>query len=1225
MRLRTTALAFTIALSGFSLAAQLQWQQFPGGRFAELPPAPAGKPGFTLLTPAETSVTFTNFLPEPRYRTNQILLNGSGVAAADVDGDGGCDLFFCRLDGPNALYRNLGNCKFQDITESAGLHGPVVNASGAALADIDGDSDMDLIINSVGNGTRVFLNDSKGHFTPARFSPLNRNGGGTSLALADIDGDGYLDLYVANYRTSALMDMPNARFQIRNMKGQRVVATVDGRPASDAEFTNRFVVTPAGGVEELGEPDVLYHNAGGTNFVAIPFTGGTFLTAEGKPLTGPPLAWGLAAMFRDINQDGLPDLYVCNDFDSPDELWLNLGAGRFQAAPPLALRKSSFFSMAIDFADINRDGWDDFLVLDMLSRQRVSRLTTAGDRKPPISTPGEFENRPQYMMNTLFLNRGNGTYGEVAQMSGVAASEWSWAVAFLDIDLDGWEDILIANGHERAARHMDYIEQLRQLRTSRNLSPAEILESRNLFPRLATANVAFRNRRDLTFEEAGHDWGFDFVGVSNGMALADLDNDGDEDVIINNLNAAASVYRNNAPSPRVAVRLKGKPPNTFGIGARIRVTGGPVTQAQEMMAGGRYLSGDQPLRVFATGNSTNDLTIEVSWRGGTTSVVKGAKPNRLYEIDEGMTSGIPGRARLAPSLSPPPWFEDASGLLNHSHHDTAFNDFERQPLLPNKLSQLGPGVAWFDMDNDGREDLFITGGRGGKLAGFHNDPGGKLRRIQQPSFDELVARDQTAVLGWHESGNSPLIAVGSSSYEDAAPGSCARVYQMDSTNARDLPVLPVATGPMCLADIDGDGDLDLFIGGRVLAGRYPEPASSAFFRNDAGNWRSDSDKALENIGLVSGAVFSDLDGDGDPDLVLACEWGPVRVFLDDKGHFSEATAQLGLDKVVGWWNGVATGDVNNDGQIDIIASNWGRNTRYESHHSQPLRLFHGDFDGAGGIEIIEAHFDPQLGKLVPERGLDLMAKAMPFVRERFQTHEAYANASVSEVFGERLKNARELQANWLDSTVFLNRGGKFEAQSLPIEAQAAPAFGICVGDFDGDANEDIFLAQNFFATQPETPRHDAGTGLLLRGIGDGTFRALGPRESGIAVYGEQRGCAAADYDGDGRLDLVVSQNASATKLFHNVAAAPGVRVRLIGPTNNPDAIGATMRMIGASRPAATREIQAGSGYWSQNGFTQLLPPGEKLQVRWPGGKLTQTELPRGQHAIVINSEGMIVR
>src|SRR6185436_5415807 len=264
--------------------------------------------------------------------------------------------------------------------------------------------------------------------------------------------------------------------------------------------------------------------------------------------------WGLAAMFRDINADGLPDLYVCNDFDSTDEIWLNLGSGRFQAAPAITVRKNSLFSMAVDFADINRDGFDDFIVLDMLSRQRVHRLTTAGDRKPTVPMPGEFLNRPQYMMNTLFLNRGDDTYAEIAQLSGVAASEWSWSVIFLDVDLDGWEDILIANGHERASRHMDYIERLRLLRTSRNMTPAEILEARNIFPRLAAANIAFHNRHDLTFDDTSHDWHFDFFGVSNGMALADLDNDGDQDVIVNNLNDGACIYRNDSPAPRIAVQ-----------------------------------------------------------------------------------------------------------------------------------------------------------------------------------------------------------------------------------------------------------------------------------------------------------------------------------------------------------------------------------------------------------------------------------------------------------------------------------------------------------------------------------------------------------------------------------------------------------------------------------------------------------------------------------------------
>jgi hypothetical protein len=331
---------------------------------------------------------------------------------------------------------------------------------------------------------------------------------------------------------------------------------------------------------------------------------------------------------------------------------------------------------------------------------------------------------------------------------------------------------------------------------------------------------------------------------------------------------------------------------------------------------------------------------------------------------------------------------------------------------------------------------------------------------------------------------------------------------------------------------------------------------------------------------------------------------------------------VGLGKFQGWWNGVTTGDFDGDGKMDIVASNWGRNTRYGSHRSQPLQILYGDFDGDGTMDLIEAHYDPQLRRLVPERGLDFMAKAMPFIREKFSKHAAYGQASVQEIFGDRLNGAKKWEANWLDSTLFLNRSDHFEAKPLPMEAQMAPAFGVCVGDFDGDGNEDIFLSQNFFATQPETPRSDAGRGLWLRGDGHGGFTAMSGQESGVKIYGEQRGCAAADYDGDGRVDLVVTQNGAETKLFKNVLGRPGLRIRLIGPPGNPEAVGAVLRLARGENFGPAREIHAGSGYWSQDSPVQVLNAPvapTKLWVRWPGGKVSQLDLPANAHEVRVTT------
>jgi hypothetical protein len=1214
------AMAFAAAAA---TSSKLDWQDESGHRRAQLSVPAAGKPGFSLLPSSSTGIGFTNVLPLARNLTNQVLLNGSGLAAGDVDGDGLCDLYFAALDRPNALYRNLGDWKFQDIAGEAGVACAGLTSSGAALVDLDGDDDLDLIVNTVGHGTHVYVNDSKGRFT--ELTVLNPGKAGMSLALGDLDGDGFLDLYVTNYRTQALMDMPNTVFNFKLVNGQRVISRVNGRSVTEADLVGRYRVGDRGGIEENGEPDEVYRNLGGKGFASLSFTNGAFVDEDGQALALLLYDWGLSVVIRDLNQDGLPDIWVCNDFDSPERIWLNLGGGRFRAAPRLAVRKSSHFSMGIDVADLNRDGFDDIFVVDMLSRDHVMRMDMQGDRNPPVPVIGRFDDRPDYMINTLFLNRGDGTYAEIAQLAGVFASEWSWTPAFLDVDLDGYEDLLISNGHERAARSLDVSEHLKALRAERQLTPREIFENRKLFPRQNSPNVAFRNRGDLTFEDTTSAWGFGFDGVSHGVALADLDNDGDLDVAVNNLNDPACVYRNNASAPRLAIRLKGAFPNTRGIGARIKVLAGTLPpQSQEMIAGGRYLSSDEALRVFAAGAGSNDTAIEVTWRSGKRTVVRATKGNSIYEINEGGAS--PPVA--TPTPQPGPVFQDVSELIAHTHQDEPFDDFARQPLLPGRLSQLGPGVTWADFDADGWEDLVIASGKGGQLAGYRNNQRGGFERLMGPPFSQPITRDQSTVLLWRKKPGEVALLAGSANYEDGfAGGAVAREFNLGLRTVREsLPGHNASTGPMALADFSGDGQLDLFVGGRVIAGRWPEPASSLLFRGAGEAWTADpgNTKALEQVGLVSGAVFSDLDADGDPDLILACEWGSLRLFRNTNGKFAEATKELGLDQFKGCWNGVTSGDFDGDGRLDIVASNLGRNTRYQAHRAKPLELLFGDFSGDESLEVIEAHHDPALQKLVPDRQLDFLGQAMPFLRTRFTSHLAFGRLGVEEILGDKWASTRRLQANWFETTVFLNRGDRFEARALPVEAQMAPAFGACAADFDGDGAEDVFLSQNFFSAQPDIPRHDAGRGLWLRGDGQGGFKAVPGQESGITIYGEQRGAALCDFDHDGRTDLAVSQNGAATKLYRNVRAKPGLRVRLAGPSNNPDAIGAVMRLVTAGKMGPAREIHAGSGYWSQDGVVQVLAgpaaPGS-VWVRWPGGKTTDSKIPSGAQEITVDVTG----
>jgi hypothetical protein len=1240
---RLFALSMLLLFLGFrGSGADRQWENGPGYRRAKLEPVGAGKDGFTLLPGEQTGVLFTNYLSEQRALSSQILPSGSGVAAGDVDGDGRCDLYFCGLKSGNHLFRNLGNWKFEDITQQAGVGCTNLDATGAALVDIDGDGALDLVVNSLGGGTRIFFNDGKAHFTESK-QVLNSGLGGMSLAFADYDGDGRLDLYVANYRINSIGDQPEARFSLRMVNSQLAVTSINGKPLTDPEWTNRFQFNIADdgkgsakfGKEELGEPDGLYRNLGKGRFEKVSWIDGTFLDEEGKPLAHPPFDWGLSVMFRDLNNDGKPDLYICNDFRTPDRMWINQGQGRFRAIDRLAIRQIPLSSMAIDVADINRDGFDDLFVGDMLSRQHRRRLVQRTHNRPESLPLGAIDNRPQYARNMALLSRGDGTYAEIAQYAGLEASEWSWASIFLDVDLDGYEDLLVANGFIRDNMNLDALEAI-----GRGGKGESLMQQRRLFPPLVTQNTAFKNLGGLKFTEVGQQWGFNTPVISQGMCLADLDNDGDMDVVVNNLNSMAGIYRNDTSKPRVAVALQGLPPNTHGIGARILVYDGAVPmQNQEIISGGRYLSCDQAIRVFAAGSLTNIMRIEVDWPTGQKSQVTNVSANYVYEIDQAVAVSAP-LPRIATNTNTP-FFQDVSDLLAHTHHEEPFDDLAVQPTLPKRLSQLGPGVCWCDLNEDGWDDLVIGSGKGAALAVFLNNKKGGFQRYHGSAWDQPSSRDQTSVLAWPQSSGPPALLVGSANYEDGSPeGASVLEYELTSGMVKNVVMgTQESVGPLVLGDLDGDGNLDLFVGGRVLARKYPEAANSRIFRGQAGKFVLDetNTKLLERIGLVSGAIWSDLDGDGFPELILACEWGPLRIFHNDHGKLAAWNPQVlstpdtrhsTLSDLTGWWNGVTTGDLDGDGRLDIIGSNWGENSKYQSHRAAPLRLYFADFIQDGTLGLLEAYFEPGMGKYVPERRLDVVAQAMPFLRGRFSSYQSFAEAGVEDALGEHLVEAHKVEANCLESTLLLNRGQTFERRPLPAEAQLAPAFAVVVADFDGDSFEDLFLSQNFFAVEPETSRYDAGRSLLLRGDGHGGLKAVPGQESGLLAYGEQRGAAAADFDGDGRIDLAISQNAARTRLFKNMRGKPGLRVGLKGPPGNPFGFGVQMRLKSGDRFGPVREVHGGGGYWSQDSPVQVLAGRDgplQVWVRWPGGKSFTVQVPSGAAEIQISIDAQVIR
>ncbi|HKK47179.1 MAG TPA: FG-GAP-like repeat-containing protein, partial [Balneolaceae bacterium] len=743
------------------------------------------------------------------------------------------------------------------------------------------------------------------------------------------------------------------------------------------------------------------------------------------------------------------------------------------------------------------------------------------------------------------------------------------------------------------------------------------------YPLLKLSNKVYRNNHDLTFSNKSTSWGFDKKDVSQGMAFADLDNDGDLDLVVSRMNEAALIYENTGTNSRIAVRLKEDSPNTQAIGATITLKGGPVEQRKEIIAGGNYLSGSDPLAVFAANPENPDHIITIRWPDGSHTEIDSVKANRMYEIrklDNSVKTNSTADDREGKTV-----FEDASGRLNHRHFESTFNDFKLQPLLPYKLSQLGPGVSWIDYDQDGDDDLFIGSGKGGRLSIYENVGDGQFKPKTLSEINAKAPGDQTAIIGWAE-GDKTNIIVGSANYEQGTarvPSAFQYVLQPSGEiTQKKIPGILSTTGPLAAADYDSDGDIDLFVGGRFNPGKYPESADSRLFKNENGQFYLDKVNSLKlrHIGLVTGAVFSDYDSDGDQDLFISREWGSVILFENENGIFHDISSQVGLDRYKGWWNGIATGDFNNDGRPDVVATNIGQNSSYQLDSDKPLKMYYEDFNMDNRMDIVEASFDQAMNAYVPRRHLYEFG-SVSNILTHIKDNKEFAHSSVSQIFDRDFKTIPFREINTVQSMILLNSKSGFVAKPLPPEAQFSAAFSAEVGDFNNDGNEDIFLSQNFFDFAKNTPRLDAGRGLWLKGDGKGNMTPESGDQTGIRIYGEQRGAALSDFNKDGRVDLVVSQNGRETKLYLNRTIKQGIRVKLVGPRANKNAVGSNMRLIYADgHKGPVREIQAGSGYWSQNSSVQVLGTDthpKKIRITWFDGRKQEVDIDNTKMEYVI--------
>lgn len=1147
-------------------------------------PAVAGK-RFARLDPAATGLSFRNdLLPE---NIVGYVYMGAGLTVGDYDQDGRQDLYLVSQDGPNKLFRQTAPLKFEDVTKTAGLglDGGDAWGTAATFADVDGDADLDLYVCNLESPNLLFLNQGDGTFVEkAGAFGLGATYASTGAAFADYDNDGDLDLYL----------LTNRVFRA-NLHGSIVGATtVPSRVKKSREqlLAKDLTFSQGDHTFQAGQQDRLFRNDGYARFVEVTDEAG--LDDHGN---------GLSVVWWDFDGDGYQDIYVANDFQSPDQLYHNRGDGTFADVTKERLPHTAFFGMGSDFGDINNDLLMDLCVADMSSTTHYMGKMLMGsmDQHRWFLMNSDPQ---QYMRNAVYLNSGTKRFCEAAYLTGLASTDWTWTVRFADLDEDGREDFYATNGIPVFSDNPDIAARVTKLwEDGQRQAAIEVM--RNM-PRVDEKNIARKNLGNLEFADVGAEWGLDESGVTHGAVVIDLDGDGDLDIVTNNLNAEASVFENRtAGSHRMSVRLHAANGNHHGVGASIDLEAGGMLQTRQVSLTRGYMSGGNAVVHFGLGDVDNITRLEVHWPSGRRQLVDDLKVDMLYEIwEDDSLSREP--VMLEPLV--PLFVADKTPAV---HQERDFDDFAAQPLLPHRLSRLGPGIACGDIDGDGDDDVWCGGAAGQAGTLLRNDDG-KFAPVDGPWQADANCEDLGSVFVDVDSDGDLDLFVGSGGVEagDKPELLRDRLYVNDGTGtfaraaADVLPVYTASTSAVCAADYDRDGDLDLFIGCRVVPGRFPHAGPSYLLRNDDGKF-VDASKALKGLaalGMVSSACWTDLDDDGFVDLVVASQWQPIRVFHNDGGRtFVEQTQDLQLEGLRGQWNGIAAGDLDGDGDIDLVATNLGLNSKYHASADKPMELFARDFDGNGTFDVIEAKHSG--GKVLPVRGLSCSSGAMPFVREKFSTYDSFARATLGQIYGTALQECLTLSCTELQHVVLENKDGVFVARPLPRAAQISAGFGVLIRDFDGDGHQDLFLAHNFFSPEPETGRIDGGLSITLYGDGKLQFE---PRMRDVALPGDSKAVAALDCNADGAVDLLVSANDGPLQVLLS-SGKPLMGVRLRGVAGNPTGIGAQVTLQQGDL-RSVRELQAGASYLAQSApvvWFAGAKKGDTLIVRWPDGKKSE--------------------
>ena len=1056
----------------------------------------AQKALFTRMDPTHSGVTFTNTLKDTKDHNILIYSNfygGGGVGIGDFNQDGLPDLYFAGNQVGDKLYLNKGDFVFEDRTKEAGILNRGSWSSGVVIADVNNDGWLDIYVTKELydkepelRRNELYINQGDGSFKEeAQAYGVDHDARTRHATFLDYDKDGWLDLYLLN------------------------------QPPNPGNFSELYDIDKT---QEIFASR-LFRNTGKGSFVEVTREAGLFNVGFPNSVTA-----------SDVNNDGWTDLYVANDFDTPDWMFINQGNGTFVNVIDASHRHISYFSMGVDAADINNDGLQDIMVLDMQAEDnfRIKSNMSGMDRNSfwkVFEEGGHY----QYMYNSVQLNQGASPFhrllpqfSDIAQLTGMSSTDWSWSNLIADFDNDGWKDVFVTNGLLRDIRNTDsdkkfslHVQEVAHEFVQKNPEAGEVSiweildleESLKMIPSVPLNNYAFKNNGDLSFTKVIEDWGFDTPTFSNGAAYADLDLDGDLDLVINNINEVAYLYKNESQANNfLRVKLTDSQSHRSPFGVKVKLETSAGSQWYEFTNVRGMYSTSEHVAHFGIPEGATPLSVEITWWEGNSTLLSDIKANQVLEVDYASRE----KQMLPKPAKAPTLFHMLKAGIPFTHEENVFDDYDKQVLLPHKMSQFGPALCSGDVNQDGLEDLFIGGARGQAGQVFLQSPAGfQAFEVNSLSLDKEYEDVDAAFFDADGDGDLDLYIVSGGNSE--APGSEIyqdRLYINDGKGnfQRDSERIPAffESGSCVRAqDIDKDGDVDLFVGGRHIPWAYPMPATSRILENKEGVFvdvTKQKCKSLQKLGMVTDAQWTDPNKDGLYDLVIVGEWMPISYFEQNSDHsFSEKTRKLGLEETRGWWYSLTEADIDGDGDPDFIAGNLGLNYKYKTSPEEPFEVHYNDFDQNGSKDIVLSYYN--FGERFPLRGRSCSAEQVPTVGVKFPTYDLFADSDLETVYGEdQLTESLQYEAHTFASS-FVERleDGSFQLSPLPNEAQVSSINTVLAEDFDQDGLQDLLLAGNLFTSEVETPRNDAGVGLFMKGEGKNGFEVASPAESGILL------------------------------------------------------------------------------------------------------------------------------